>query len=213
MRRALVLVFLVAAVVAGSKLFFENLLGIDISGWLQAQLASAGAGSALVVIGLLAVDLFLPVPSSLVMILSGAAFGVWWGGLLALVGSIGGEWMGFELVRRYGKRASRRIVSDDDLEWLSRMFATHGAAAVVVSRALPILMETMSVVAGFSTMSRAMFLWTSLLGTAPIVFVYAYAGAASRQAGSLVPAVVMTIAIAGGAAVWFFSRRDRLERR
>ena len=89
------------------------------------------------------------------MILSGAAFGMWWGSLLALVGSIGGEWIGFELVRRYGKRASRRIIGDADLDGSKAMFARHGKAAVVVSRALPIVMETMSVVAGLSTMTRA----------------------------------------------------------
>ena len=54
----------------------------------------------------------------------------------------------------------------------------------------------MSVVAGLSAMTRRMFLVASLLGTAPIVFVYAYAGAVSRQTGSLVPAIVMLIAVA-----------------
>ena len=34
------------------------------------------------------------------MVLSGAAFGVLWGSVFSLVGSIGGEWLGFELVRR-----------------------------------------------------------------------------------------------------------------
>jgi uncharacterized membrane protein YdjX (TVP38/TMEM64 family) len=46
-------------------------------------------------------------------------------------------------------------------------------------------------------MTRSSFLIASLLGTAPIVVVYAYAGAVSRQTGSLVPAVIMLIAVAG----------------
>jgi uncharacterized membrane protein YdjX (TVP38/TMEM64 family) len=45
-------------------------------------------------------------------------------------------------------------------------------------------------------MTRRVFLIASLLGTAPIVFVYAYAGAVSRQTGSLVPAMVMLVAVA-----------------
>ena len=85
------------------------------------------------------------------MVLSGAAFGVLWGSVISLVGSIGGEWLGFELVRRYGRRASARIVGDDEIQRLERMFARHGAVAVVVTRALPVVMETMSVVAGLST--------------------------------------------------------------
>ena len=65
-------------------------------------------------IGLLAVDIFIPVPSSIVMVLSGAAFGVWWGSLLAFAGSIGGEWLGFELARRYGIAWFARFIGDED---------------------------------------------------------------------------------------------------
>jgi uncharacterized membrane protein YdjX (TVP38/TMEM64 family) len=141
--------------------------------------------------------LFLPIPSSLIMVLSGAAFGVMWGSMLSLVGSVGGEWLGFELVRRYRHRAAEKIVGDEELERLARVFDRHGMSVVVVTRALPVVMETMSVVAGLSKMSRSSFLLASLIGTVPIVVVYAYAGAVSRQTGSLVPAIVMLIAVAG----------------
>ena len=197
MRRALTLIAAVAATIIGSKLLVENVLGIQLEPLISAWMAHAGAGTAATVIGLLAADLFLPIPSSLIMVLSGAAFGVVWGSILSLVGSVGGEWLGFELVRRYGRSASARLVGDEELERLSRVFARHGAAAVVVTRALPIVMETMSVVAGLSTMKRRTFLAASLLGTIPIVVVYAYAGAISKATGSAVPAIVMLVAVAG----------------
>src|SRR5207244_3669497 len=147
---------------------------LSIGGIATAWIGRAGAGSALTVVTLLAVDLFLPIPSSIVMVLSGAAFDVLWGSALSLVGSVGGEWLGFELVRRYGRRAPRTIVGDDELDRLGRVFAKHGAAAIAVTRALPVVMETMSVVAGLSTMTRRAFLVSSLASTVPIVFVYAY---------------------------------------
>ena len=84
------------------------------------------------------------------------------------------------------------------------MFARHGPAAVMVTRALPVVMETMSVVAGLSRMSRAKFLLASFVGTAPIVVVYAYAGAVSRRFESVIPAVVMLLAVAGCA--WILVR-------
>ena len=89
---------------------------------------------------------------------------------------------------------------------------THGAAAIVVTRALPVVMETMSIVAGLSTMRRSTFLIASAIGTAPIVVVYAYAGAKSRETGSLVPAIVMLIAVAAGGWIWYraaIARRRR----
>ena len=197
MRRTAILIGAVAGAIILSKLLIENVLGIQSDSLIESWMGRAGTGSAVVMISLLAADLFLPIPSSLIMVLSGAAFGVLWGSVFSLVGSIGGEWLGFELVRRYGRRASSKMVGDDELERLSRVFARHGTAVVVVTRALPVVMETMSVVAGLSKMKRSTFLIASLLGTAPIVVVYAYAGAISRQTGSLVPALIMLIAVAG----------------
>ena len=197
MKRALTLIASVAGAIIASKLLLENVLGIQLEPLISAWVAHAGAGTAATVIGLLAADLFLPIPSSLIMVLSGAAFGVVWGSILSLVGSVGGEWLGFELVRRYGRSASARFVDDDEFERLSRVFDRHGAAAVVVTRALPVVMETLSVVAGLSAMTRRTFLVASLLGTLPVVVVYAYAGAVSKATGSLVPAIVMLIAVAG----------------
>jgi uncharacterized membrane protein YdjX (TVP38/TMEM64 family) len=195
-RRTLILIASVAAAVVGSKLLIENVLGIQLDTLVQAWVSHPNSGSAALIVGLLAADLFLPIPSSLVMVLSGAAFGVGWGSALSLIGSIGGEWLGFELVRHYGRRASARMVGDDEIERLSRVFQKHGAAAVAVTRALPVVMETTSVVAGLSSMQRSTFLIASFIGTAPIVVVYAYAGAMSRETNSLVPAIVMLIAVA-----------------
>ncbi|MGE0593047.1 MAG: TVP38/TMEM64 family protein [Vicinamibacterales bacterium] len=203
MKRVLLLTALLAAVAIASKLLVEDVLGIELEGMVTGWLDTAGTGSALAIVILLAVDVFLPVPSSLVMVLSGAAFGVFWGALISLVGSIAGEWVGFELVRRYGQRASARMIGEDDYARFSGLFAEHGAAAIVVSRALPVVMETMSLVAGLSGMRRRSFLLASLIGTAPVVVVYAWAGAMSRDAGSLLPAVVILIAAGGAGWLWF----------
>lgn len=212
MRRAIALFAIVAGVVIGSKLLLENLLGISLEPFARSWMAAPGWPAAAVVIGLLAIDLLIPVPSSIVMVLSGAVFGVWWGAVLAFIGSVGGEWLGFELARRYGASWFSRLIGDEaERSRLDRILATHGAAAVAVTRALPIVMETMSVVAGLSAMPRRTFLLASAIGTAPIVIVYAYAGAASRQAGSLVPAIVILVAVAAGG--WFWYRGSLRERR
>ena len=108
-----------------------------------------------------------------------------------------------QLWLNYYRGVSGRIVGEAEIRRLERVFARHGAAAVVITRALPVVMETMSVVAGLSAMRRSTFLLASVAGTAPIVVVYAYAGAVSREMGSLIPAVVMLIAVAGGAFIWY----------
>jgi uncharacterized membrane protein YdjX (TVP38/TMEM64 family) len=204
MRRTIALIAIVAGVVIGSKLLLENALGISLEPLARSWMADAGPSAAAVMIALLAIDIFIPVPSSIVMVLSGAVFGVGWGALLAFVGSVGGEWLGFELARRYGAAwFSRFIGNEAERRRLNHILATHGAAAVAVTRAVPVVMETISVVAGLSAMKRRTFLLASAVGTAPIVIVYAYAGAASRESDSLVPAVVILVAVAAGGWVWY----------
>ncbi len=128
MRRTIALIVGVAGAVILSKLLIENVLGIRLDTLVESWMARAGTGGgAIAVVTLLAADLFLPIPSSLIMVLSGAVFGVLWGSLFSLVGSIGGEWLGFELVRRYGRRASSKMVGDEELERLGRVFERHGA--------------------------------------------------------------------------------------
>jgi uncharacterized membrane protein YdjX (TVP38/TMEM64 family) len=210
MRRTAVLVAIVAGTVILSKLLIEDVLGLSLEGRARAWMDGAGAGGAAAVVGLLTADVFLPIPSSLIMILSGAAFGVGWGAVFAFIGSVGGEWLGFEIVRRYGTRMASRFIGDEDeIARLNTLLVRHGAAAVAMTRALPVVMETMSVVAGLSAMSRRSFLVASALGTAPIVVVYAYAGALSRDTGSLVPAVVMLVAVAGCGWIWYRAKFAR----
>lgn len=208
MKRPLILAAIVAGMVIGSKLLVENVFGLQLEPAVTSWLSTRGAGSAVLIIVLLASDVFLPVPSSVIMVLSGAAFGVLWGSIIALAGSIAGEWLGFELVRKYGRPLSSRMIGEDEYRRFNRFFERHGAAAVIVTRPLPIVMETMSVVAGLSPMRRTTFLIASLVGTGPIVVVYAYAGALSRDVGSIVPAVVILVAVAGAGWLWYRTRLD-----
>lgn len=206
MRQTLLLVAGLAAFVIASKILVENVLGIRLEPMVAAWLAAPGAGSALAIVAVLAADVLLPVPSSVVMILSGAAFGVVYGSALALLGSVLGEWLGFELARRYGLALASRMAGATDLAHVNRFFDRHGALAVMVTRPIPVVMETMSLVAGLSGMRRVTFLLASLIGTLPIVVLYAYAGAMSRQVGNLLPAVIILIAVAGGG--WLLYRAN-----
>ena len=203
MKRWILLVVGVAAFVVASKVLIENVLGLGLEPLANAWLDRAGIGSAVVIVGLLVADVLLPVPSSFVMVFSGAAFGVAGGSALALVGSIVGEWLGFELARRHGRGMAAWLVGDDEIDRLAGFFARHGTTAVIMTRPLPVVMETISIIAGLSDMPRSRFLGASLLGTAPIVVVYAYAGAMSRSVGSILPAIVILATMIGAGWLWY----------
>lgn len=209
MRRWVLLAAATVATVMLSKLLVENVLSVDLKPAITGWLNEAGARSAAMIVLLLVADLVLPIPSSLVMVLSGAAFGAVRGAAIAGAGSIGCSILGFELARRYGRRAAARLVGEDDTRHLEATFERYGAGAVFVTRALPVMKEAMSVVAGLSAMPRATYIAAAVAGTIPEVAIYAWAGAQSREAGTIVPAVVILMAL--GAAGWIV-RRNRLAR-
>jgi hypothetical protein len=72
----------------------------------------------------------------------------------------------------------------------------QGRLPVMLTRLLPVVMETMRLVGRPVHHVARAFLAASLAGTAPIVVIYAYAGAVSRQVDSIVPAVVILVAVA-----------------
>jgi uncharacterized membrane protein YdjX (TVP38/TMEM64 family) len=195
-----------AAFVIITKLVVEDLLGVNIIPTVQAWMADPGPGAALLVVVLLAVDLFIPVPSSVVMVLSGVVFGTWRGAALSFAGSLACSVIGFELARRHGRGLAARLVGDHELARLERAFARYGGGIVFVTRVLPVMKETLSVIAGLSRMDRRAFLVATIAGSVPEALIYAYAGAASREAGSLVPAFVILVALSG--IGWMIARRQ-----
>jgi uncharacterized membrane protein YdjX (TVP38/TMEM64 family) len=205
-KRALWLIAGVAISVIATKVLLEDVAGVSLDGLATRWITDAGAAGAVTIALLLAVDIVLPVPSSLVMVLSGAAFGVWWGTLLALAGSIAGEWLGFELARRFGVGISTRLIGATAMADMRGVMARHGVEAVLVTRALPVVMETTSIVAGLSAMRRSTFLLTSLVGTVPVAAAYACAGAWSREVSSIVPAIVILLAVTAAGWAWYRAR-------
>ena len=77
-------------------------------------------------------------------------------------------------------------------------------SSIIVTRPLPVVMETLSVAAGLSAMRRSTFLVASLVGTTPVAFAYAWAGQLAIDSGTVVPAVVILLAVV--AAGWLIAR-------
>jgi uncharacterized membrane protein YdjX (TVP38/TMEM64 family) len=203
-RRWPIVILAIGAIIVLSKVLVEDVFGLTWSTLLSRPLSRPGLGTAAAIVGVLSMDVLLPVPSSLVMIASGALFGSLTGGCLSLAGSLAGNYVGFEVARVFGRKATERWIGSAQLDRMERAFARHGALAIVASRPLPIVMETLSVAAGLSNMRRSTFLLASIVGTAPVVFLYAYAGAASLSAGTVLPAVLILAAILSGG--WAIAR-------
>jgi uncharacterized membrane protein YdjX (TVP38/TMEM64 family) len=172
-----------------------ELLGVplltDPTPWLD----RGGVAAACVGVGLLVADVLLPVPSSLVMVAHGALFGVLFGTLLSLAGSVGAALFGFAIGRR-GGRMLERLVTPQERERADRLLRRWGTLAVIVTRPVPLLAETVAIMAGTSSLDWGRMTLAALAGSLPPALLYAITGAAvaNFQSATLVFFCVLFVA-------------------
>ncbi len=160
----------------------------------------AGIEIALLSVALLTLDIFIPVPSSLLMIANGALFGVVMGTGLSLMGSLGAGLVGFGVGRR-GEAWLNRFVSQEEMARANRLLAKWGLLAVIVSRPIPIVAETVAIMAGASRMRWSTMFWACFSGALPASLLYAITGATAMELDSFLLTFTLVLAIAG--IFWF----------
>lgn len=150
---------------------------------------SAGIG-----VSLLIADVLLPVPSSLVMVANGSLFGVIAGTLLSLLGSVGAALFGFVIGRR-GGRLLNRVVTLQEQEHVNQLLARWGTLAIVLTRPVPLLAETVSIMAGASSLGWGQVALAALVGSFMPALLYALTGAAvaNFQSATLMFLVVLLV--------------------
>jgi uncharacterized membrane protein YdjX (TVP38/TMEM64 family) len=168
------------------------------------SLGHAGVGAALAGVGLLVADVVLPVPASGVMLANGALFGPVGGAALSVIGSLGATALGAWLGRR-GHPVLARLAPTPQRARAEALIAARGAFAVVVTRPIPVLAETVAMLAGAAGMPPRRVLGAALVGSLPPAVAYAIAGAAADSGGVLVPAFLVVVVLS--AAVWFVGNR------
>lgn len=154
-------------------------------------------------IALLAGDLILPVPGTVVISALGLIYGVMLGGTIAAVGLMTAGLFGYGLGRLFGEQFARRWLGDRDYAKGKLLFAAGGGWVVALSRALPILPEVISCTAGLVRMPFKRFLVSLGCGSVPMGFLFAAIGQAGREA----PGWAIGLSLAVPALLWFAASR------
>ena len=180
--------------------------------WLQVPiltdpgylLARAGWVGAFLGFGLLVADVVLPVPSSLIMTAHGLMFGVVLGTLLSTAGAFTAALVAFGIGRRGGSLLARLVPAPERAR-ADAMLERWGALAIIVTRPVPILAETLAILAGTSSMGWGNLSLAALAGSFPIALAYAVAGtAATGPADSL---LVFALVLLAAGLFWSIGRR------
>ena len=153
--------------------FAEYITRNDTSRWLV-----AGA-----IFGLLALDVFLPVPSSIVSTASGVLLGFGRGSAVVWSGMMVGCVLGYAVGVR-GSQVTRRFIGDDGIARASALMRRYGDLTLVLCRPVPVLAEATVVFAGLVRADYGRFVRLTALSNLGIATGYAGVGAFSRHLDS-----------------------------
>jgi uncharacterized membrane protein YdjX (TVP38/TMEM64 family) len=164
-----------------------------------AQVTESGTSRWLVagaVFGLLALDVFLPVPSSIVSTAAGVLLGFWPGATIVWAGMMVGCVLGYAVGVR-GAAAARKLVGEDGLARAARLFERYGSLTIVLCRPVPVIAEASVVFAGLVRAPFARFAQLTALSNLGIALGYAAFGAFSMRFDSFVIAFLGALLLPG----------------
>lgn len=161
----------IAAFVVATYLVFE---AFGLGGAFLVDPRAVGSGTwAVLGVLLLVADVLLPVPSSLVMIANGAVFGIAIGAVLSMVGRVAAFAAGYLVgslgLRRFGPR-------DDGT--VKRLLSDRAWIGIAFTRPIPVLSETVAIMAGAAALPFGRSLFAAFAGSIPESVILAAAGAA-----------------------------------
>jgi uncharacterized membrane protein YdjX (TVP38/TMEM64 family) len=158
--------------------------------WIRAEWSPGALFAGIV--GLLGLDLLLPVPSSAVSTYAGGQLGFVAGASASIVGMTLGAVSGYALARLWGGRIVARAAGDD-VRLVAPLALKWGAMAIVLTRALPILAEACVLLMGLWRLPWRQFLPPLLLSNLAISLTYAAFGALLRERDALPAAVAASV--------------------
>lgn len=207
MRLATIIVFLAITLLVPFFIWGEELEAL-FSG--SDVLAQYGGWAWLVGMGLLMLDLLLPIPGTAVMAGLGYIYGAVLGGVIASAGSVLSGLLAYWLCRGMGHKVACRIAGAEELKRGEEMFARSGGWIVALSRWLPLLPEVIACVAGMVRMPFGRFFIALICGSVPLGFAFAFVGSRGVEH----PALALGASILLPPLLWYVAgKRLRKEKR
>ena len=133
---------------------------------------------------LLAADVLLPVPSSLVSTICGSLLGFWSGLLVSWIGMTAGCLLGYVIGAIVGRPIARFLAGERETLRVERAAEHYGYWIIILFRAVPVLAEVSVVSAGISRVQLGRFLTIAALSNLGISAAYAAIGSIAAAGSS-----------------------------
>ncbi|GAB6157284.1 VTT domain-containing protein [Desulfotomaculum varum] len=145
---------------------------------LADYLRSFGAMTVVISLSLMVMQtLFTPLPLFLLAGANGFIFGLWYGILITLTGSVIGASIAFFLARGFGRGLVCRFLKETYMVKVDRMSCHEGPWMVFMARLIPVIPSSIiSYVAGLSRMTFRGFFIATAVGKLPEIIIYTALG-------------------------------------
>ena len=150
---------------------------------------------------ILASDIVLPVPSSIVLYLNGFFIGIIAGTAVSLSGLMVGCVIGY-----YIGKMSSNIFHSVDNQKANQIISKFGPSAIFLTRGIPILSESVCFVCGFNKIKFKQYLFYNFLGYLPICLLHAIFGKLGAI-GTNIFLMSFIFSIALSAVFWIFGKK------
>lgn len=158
-------------------------------------------------IGLMIVHSFLPFPAEIIALANGMIYGPVWGAAITWVGAMLGASIAFGLVRLLGRPFARRFLPDHHWRRLADWSHTHGGAALIISRLIPLIaFNLINFAAALTEISWWTFLWATGLGILPLTVLLAVLGDNMQTLPLWALALIVGVVLLGWIASRFHAR-------
>jgi len=168
---------------------------------------------AVLIVALLAGDSLLPVPSSLVSAFAGAVFPWLLGTTVVWIGMTLGCVLGYGLGASAGRVLALRLVGEAELARSRALFSDIGPAALIITRAIPVMAEAGVLAAGAARMPFWRFMLATSVANAGVAATFAATGALAASSGAFLIVFIGLAAVpAVGWAAWrqYKARRSNI---
>jgi len=171
------------------------LLGTSGTPWMERLVESPASrtATAAAVVGLLAADIVLPVPSSVVSTVAGNQLGFVPATLASWTGMTLGCVVAFGLARRLGRPLAARWAGPAEIARIDRLARRYGPIVLVLARGVPVLAEASVLWLGTTGLPWGWFLVIVALGNLGLSAGYAALGESIALSGAVAASLALPL--------------------
>jgi len=129
-------------------------------------------------IGIMAVQgLIIPIPSEIVLLATGMIWGVYYGGIMGIIGSMAAGMLCFYISKKGGRPLAEKFVGKKAISMADEFIEKYGIWAILISRMVPfIFFDPISYASGLVEMDTKKYSIGTLIGAIPRAFFFAWLG-------------------------------------